>query len=101
DVPERLVDPRDGAHHDDATLEVRAADHPLPEAFDLSRILTEEQRLEVSDRTAHSTRVPAERRLAPTHEARLVGAHADEHPVAVAGVDDPRGDVRDLHAGGG
>ncbi len=99
DVPQRDVDAADRRAADDpAAVPEVLAEHHLPEVLDPRRILADDQVGEILDRPHDRPRVPLERRLAPAVQARLVGEHPDEDPVAHARIADVRLDRGDLHA---
>ena len=73
------------------------SEHHLPEVFDPSRILTDQQRCEIFERAGDGARVPLERGLAPAEQAGLISLDLDEDPVAHARMADQWGNGGYLH----
>jgi hypothetical protein len=98
DIPERNVDTRHGggANHAGAMPEV-LAEHHLPQVLDTPRVLTDQENRDVLQRADHRARMPFEGCLAPADQARRIGFHLDEHPVAHARIANQRFDRRYLH----
>ena len=79
-VPERLVDPGDGAReHRAAAVEAALGQH-LPVVLDRQRILADQQRSEFLDSGTHGGRLALDHRLAPADDA-LVGLDPQEQPA--------------------
>ena len=93
DVPERLIDARDGAHEDRPSAIEAAAVKAGPEALDVARILAQQLLLHLVDGGHDRRRAALENRLSPPAQA-CIGLDLDHAP---AWRDEPRLDVRDLH----
>ena len=76
-IPQRDVDPGDGAHDHLAVRPERAAHHLAPPVLDLARVLPDEQLGEVVEHAEHRAPLPGQARLADAREA-LVGADEDD-----------------------
>ncbi len=80
DVPQRLVDPGDGAHqHRTAAIKAGAVEH-LPDVLDPVRIAPDQHLLHLGDGGGDGRGVPFDHRLAPTLDPR-VGRDLDEQPA--------------------
>src|SRR5881296_720644 len=96
DVPERQLHARDRLGRDAArALAGCAVEIPVAH-LDGTRILAEEDGLEIVDRRHHTVGIPSVRALAVARDPG-VGAHGDELPGAPPGVDDEGLDPGDLH----
>src|SRR5687767_5277156 len=67
--------------------------------LDTARILSDHEGREILDGTDHCAGFPLESGLTPAIEARLVGQHLYENPVAVNCVHDLRFNACDFHPG--
>jgi hypothetical protein len=59
-------------------------------------IFAENERLEIVERAHYGSRLPLERRFAPTGEPWLVGFDVNEDPVAHLGIHNDAADTGDL-----
>jgi hypothetical protein len=90
DVPQRLVDPRDGAREDRPASVEAALRQRLPQVLDPQRVRPDHDVGQLVDRGAHRLGPPLDDGLSPSDDA-LVGLHAQEQPA--------RDDEERLHAG--
>ena len=97
EIVQGLVDPGQGRHRHDPTLEERVAIHRLPEMLDTERIRAEDQRREILDRADDGAGLEFKRRLAEPVKTRFVRLDPDKYPVAQLRVDDDGLDGGDLH----
>jgi hypothetical protein len=93
DVPQRLVDARDGAHVDGATAIEAAAIHDGPVVLDQEGILADQVVCQFVDGGLDGQRTAFDDRLAPADDA-LVGLDLQEQP---ARRNDIGGEFGDLH----
>ena len=98
DVPQGDLDAADRRHADDAHPPEAVLGQHLLALLDVARVLPDEERGEIVNRTDDGPRLPLERRLAPADKAGLVRLDPDEHPIAHLRVADAGGDRRDLQA---
>ena len=61
------------------------------------RILTNQQLGQILNRSYNTSRMPLQRRFAPTKEPRLVGDDFDKNPITHASMANKRLDFGDLH----
>src|SRR5258708_155629 len=69
-IPERQLDAGDGGRADDAQSPEAQLVEAADDGFDIARITADDERSQVLDRADDGARLPFERRLAPTVEAR-------------------------------
>ena len=69
----------------------------LKTLLDVARITAQDQGREIVDRPDDGTRLPFERRLAPTDESRNISFNAHEDPVPHRSVTYNRADPSDSH----
>ncbi len=96
DVPQRLVDGRDGRRENALGGEEAAAEELLPDVLDALRGLPDEKRLEVLKRTHDGELAPGQAGLAHARDA-LIRIDHDEEEVAVPTPDGKCLDIADLH----
>ncbi len=93
DVPQRVIDPGEGAHEHVAAPEEGRAVDVLPVVLDSQWIFAEQVIGQLLDRRHRALRLPLQRRFPPPHDA-VIGRNLDEpHP----GVRKELVDLRDLH----
>jgi hypothetical protein len=82
-IPQRDVDPGDGAHDHLSGRPERASDHLAPPVLDFCRVLPYEQLAEVVEDAQYAAPAPGQARLADARQP-LVGADEhDEHGIVV------------------
>ena len=87
EIPERDVDPGDGAHDHLAGRPERAPHHLAPPVLDPAGILADEQLLEVVEDAEHAATPAGEARLADSRQALVGPDENDDHRVVVARTD--------------
>jgi hypothetical protein len=99
DVPQGLLDARDGGEADRSERPEAEARHGVDEMLDPHRILPDNERRQILDRAGDGTCLPFQRRLPPAVQTRLVGENLHENPVAMNRVDHDGTDAGDFHDG--
>src|SRR5580704_11156914 len=69
----------------------------LVNMLDIPRILSDQHRSEIFNRTHDGSRLPLKRRLAPSEKAHLVGQDLNKNPIPHRRVDHDRLDVCNFH----
>src|SRR5580704_4905771 len=69
----------------------------LVNMLDIPRILSDQHRREIFNRTHDGSRLPLKRRLAPSEKAHLVGQDLNKNPIPHLRVDHDRLDIGNFH----
>ena len=69
----------------------------LVDMLDVARILPDQHRSEIFNRTNDRPGLPLQRRLTPAKQPRLVSDHLNEDPIPHLRVDDDRSYIRNFH----
>ncbi len=99
DIPASLFQAADRAHADHAHAEKRMSIELLVDMLDVARILPNQHRSKILNRTNHRPGLPLERRLTPPEQPSLVGDHLHEDPIPHLRVDHNRSYIRNSHRG--
>ena len=97
DIPQRLLDARDGRHPDHTHTPEGLAVHLLVQEFDARRIVANQHWGKIFHRTDDAARLPLQRRLAPAVKPLLIGLDLNKDPVAHFRIDNDSFDGSDFH----